>query len=144
MLPDHNRPKGDGAPGFPNHPALTLDVGGALRYNFVYRDWSTASREQRGVLVFDTFRINADGTYGRVDAKLEWIRYGHDPANPADQDDAFVVMGLSPALTASTNCPIRSICVWEPNSWISLNDRWMSNRLSCRQDAHCQGVSRLQ
>lgn len=65
---DEDPPPADG-------PALTLDVGGALRYNFVYRDWSVASREQGGEIAFDTFRINADGTYGRVLFSAEYRFY---------------------------------------------------------------------
>lgn len=56
-----------------DEPSLAL--GGALRYNAVYRDWSPPSRDQGGTFEFDTFRLNADGAYGRVELGAEYRFY---------------------------------------------------------------------
>lgn len=50
-------------------------VGGALRYQYAYRDWSRRSRDQTGTLDFDTFRINLDGKYKGIILSAEYRFY---------------------------------------------------------------------
>lgn len=52
-----------------------MEVGGALRYNFVYRDFNDTDRDQLGQLLFDTFRINADVGYGPLELGAEYRFY---------------------------------------------------------------------
>ena len=50
-------------------------VGGALRYQYAYRDWSQSSRDQTGTLDFDTFRFNVDGKYKGIILSAEYRFY---------------------------------------------------------------------
>ncbi|HIG74837.1 MAG TPA: hypothetical protein EYQ24_09770 [Bacteroidetes bacterium] len=56
-------------------PELEVDVGGALRYNYVYRDYREADAAEGGQLLFDTFRINAEATYGPIRSGAEYRFY---------------------------------------------------------------------
>lgn len=60
-------------PGQP--PELVVDVGGALRYNYVYRDYRPADADELGQLLFDTFRVNADVGYGPISVEAEYRFY---------------------------------------------------------------------
>lgn len=59
----------------PDAPALEVDVGGALRYNYVYRDYREADADELGQLLFDTFRVNADVDYGPIEVGAEYRFY---------------------------------------------------------------------
>jgi hypothetical protein len=56
-------------------PVLDVDIGGALRYNYVYRDYDEGDGDRLGRLLFDTFRINADVTYGPLVVGAEYRFY---------------------------------------------------------------------
>ena len=56
-------------------PELVVYVGGALRYNYVYRDYRPADADELGQLLFDTFRINADAGYGPIQVGAEYRFY---------------------------------------------------------------------
>jgi hypothetical protein len=52
-----------------------LHVGGALRFNAFYKSWDAINRDKSGDMDFDTFRINADGSFKGVDLSLEYRFY---------------------------------------------------------------------
>ncbi|MGK7312799.1 MAG: porin [Candidatus Longimicrobiales bacterium M2_2A_002] len=57
-------------------PVATLELGGALRFNAQYRDWvRTGQTTGRGSFDFDTFRLNADGTYAGLAFSAEYRIY---------------------------------------------------------------------
>jgi len=58
-----------------DEPTLEVDVGGALRYNYVYRDYREADADELGQLLFDTFRINAAADYGPISVGAEYRFY---------------------------------------------------------------------
>jgi len=64
-----------GSKGSKTKPASHFKVGGALRYQYVYRDWSGSSRDQTGTLDFDTFRFNVDGRYKGIILSAEYRFY---------------------------------------------------------------------
>ncbi len=49
--------------------------GGALRFQYAYRDWDEASRERFGDLEFEVFRVNVVGRQGRVSFSGEYRWY---------------------------------------------------------------------
>ena len=55
--------------------ANSFKIGGALRVQYVYRDWDAASRKQAGTLDFDTFRFNINGTYKGIILSTEYRFY---------------------------------------------------------------------
>lgn len=54
-----------------------IEIGGALRYNFVYRDWDDNEDDKGGDIEFDIFRINVDGSYNDllISAEYRWYQY---------------------------------------------------------------------
>ncbi len=50
-------------------------IGGALRYNYQFRDWSKSHRKQGGAFTFDTWRINVDGQSKGILLSLEYRFY---------------------------------------------------------------------
>jgi len=54
-----------------------IDLGGAVRFNYGYRDWNQSDKDKLGTAAFDTFRINADGSVNDVllSAEFRWYRY---------------------------------------------------------------------
>lgn len=56
-------------------PELVVEIGGALRYNYVYRDYREADADELGQLLFDTFRINAAASYGPISVGAEYRFY---------------------------------------------------------------------
>jgi hypothetical protein len=56
-------------------PSLEVDVGGALRFNYLYRDYRPADAVEVGQLLFDTFRVEADGRYGPIRFGVEYRLY---------------------------------------------------------------------
>jgi hypothetical protein len=56
-------------------PELEVDVGGALRYNYVYRSYRDADADELGQLLFDTFRVNTDVGYGPISLEAEYRFY---------------------------------------------------------------------
>lgn len=52
-------------------------IGGALRYNYAYRDFSDTNEAKAGDLEFDIFRVNVDGQYKDViiSAEYRWYSY---------------------------------------------------------------------
>lgn len=66
-------------PGTPEEPveeeAFHLDLGGALRFNYAYREFTQASRSKGGDLEFDLFRIDVDAEYGDLLASAQYRWY---------------------------------------------------------------------
>jgi len=56
-------------------PELDLDIGGALRFNLLFEDFDETNRQKTGEFTFDTFRVNADGTYGDLFFSAEYRFY---------------------------------------------------------------------
>lgn len=52
-------------------------IGGALRFQYAYRDWDQGSRERFGDLDFEVFRINVTGRQGRMSfsGEYRWYEY---------------------------------------------------------------------
>lgn len=55
--------------------ASAFKVGGALRVQYVYRDWNQSSRNQGGTLDFDMFCLNINGKYKGVILAAEYRFY---------------------------------------------------------------------
>ncbi len=58
----------------------SFDIGGALRFNYRYMNWededyARVNQAQMGEFLLDTYRINADGSYGGIDLSLEYRFY---------------------------------------------------------------------
>lgn len=81
-------------------PLLTF--GGALRFNFMHRNWERGRFDVRqpGRLEFDTFRLNAIGSYGRLGFSAEYRFYAgyhmihHGYVGYAFRDDLDVYVGV--------------------------------------------------
>ncbi len=58
-----------------NEPTLDLSVGGALRFNVLFEGFDRDNRLKEGEFTFDTFRLNADGTYGDLFFAAEYRFY---------------------------------------------------------------------
>ena len=58
-------------------PGPELEIGGALRFNLQYKDWLRQDLElpRVGDFEFDTFRLNADGSYGDLLFSAEYRIY---------------------------------------------------------------------
>jgi hypothetical protein len=54
-----------------------IDLGGALRFNYVYRDFERNSQSKGGDLEFDIFRLNLDGEYRDIllSAEYRWYSF---------------------------------------------------------------------
>jgi hypothetical protein len=87
----------------------TLHVGGALRFNYQYRDWSEAHAKQGGAFTFDTWRINVDAQARGILLSLEyrfysgfhlfhhgWMGYNFSPKNQIQVGITQVPFGLLP------------------------------------------------
>jgi len=78
-----------------------IDLGGALRYNLVHRDFVDASDGKRGESGFDIFRLNVDGEINDIIVSAEYrhysfmqtLRYGWLGYEFAD--DSQVQVGIS-------------------------------------------------
>ncbi|MCB2183586.1 MAG: hypothetical protein KQH63_16245 [Desulfobulbaceae bacterium] len=57
-----------------------LDIGGAMRLNYMYKDWDHGTQERSGDFDLDTFRLNVDASYSDVLLSAEYRFYG-DGAN---------------------------------------------------------------
>ncbi len=55
--------------------ATEIDVGGAVRFQYVLEDYNDASKENNGTFEMDTVRLNFDGTVGDVILSAEWRWY---------------------------------------------------------------------
>lgn len=56
-------------------PPPRIDMGGALRYNIVHRDFVDASDGKRGESGFDLFRVNVDGELNNILISAEYRHY---------------------------------------------------------------------
>lgn len=58
-------------------PALRFSLGGAVRFNYIYRtgDSNAPARRRGGDIVFDTFRINTELDYGALHFEAEYRFY---------------------------------------------------------------------
>lgn len=65
------------APAVANAQHDGVSLGGAVRFQYAYRDWLSDSRERRGDVEFDLFRLNADGRHGALSfsAEYRWYEY---------------------------------------------------------------------
>jgi hypothetical protein len=54
-----------------------VKIGGALRFNYAYKDFSDSSEDKYGDMVFDIFRLNVDGQYDKVLISAEYRWYGY-------------------------------------------------------------------
>jgi len=52
-----------------------IDVGGAVRFQYVLEDYNDASKDNNGTFEMDTVRLNFDGTVGDVILSAEWRWY---------------------------------------------------------------------
>ena len=54
-----------------------IDLGGAVRFNYVYREFQANSRSKGGDFEFDLFRLNVDGQYHDllVSAEYRWYSF---------------------------------------------------------------------
>ncbi len=54
-----------------------INIGGALRWNYFYKDWDgqEGNQDRGGDLGFDTFRFNVDGTYKQMIISAEYRFY---------------------------------------------------------------------
>lgn len=55
--------------------ATTFNLGGALRVNYGYTDWSKSSQDKEGDFAFDLFRLNVDGSYDDLFLSAEYRFY---------------------------------------------------------------------
>ncbi len=65
------------APAAAQEDELDLHVGGAVRYNYFLKSWAgqDANRDKGGDFAFDTFRVNVDGTKGKLAVSAEYRFY---------------------------------------------------------------------
>ena len=52
-----------------------LELGGALRFNYVYSSWKEEQKTKGGELGYDMFRINAKASYKKVFLNAEYRLY---------------------------------------------------------------------
>ncbi len=52
-----------------------IHVGGAVRFNYVYTDWSQTSKDKVGDIDFDTFRLDMNGELGKMLLSAEYRFY---------------------------------------------------------------------
>jgi hypothetical protein len=55
--------------------ATEIDVGGAVRFQYVLEDYNEAAKDNNGTFEMDTVRLNFDGTVGDVILSAEWRWY---------------------------------------------------------------------
>lgn len=55
--------------------ASEINVGGAVRFQYVFEDYNDASKDNNGTFEMDTVRLNFDGTVGDVILSAEWRWY---------------------------------------------------------------------
>ncbi len=58
-----------------------FDIGGALRFNYMYKDWDSKTQDRGGDFDIDTFRFNVDGSFKDVLISAEYRFYGDDGSN---------------------------------------------------------------
>lgn len=54
-----------------------IKIGGAVRFQYAYRNFSATNKNQKGDFEFDTFRINLDGKIGDVILSAGWRWYDY-------------------------------------------------------------------
>ena len=52
-----------------------IDVGGAVRFQYNYKDWDEGNKDKGGDIGFDTFRLNLDGEIGEMILSAEYRWY---------------------------------------------------------------------
>lgn len=52
-----------------------IDIGGALRVNYTYKDWGQSNKDKGGDFAFDTFRLNVKGEIGKMLLSAEYRFY---------------------------------------------------------------------
>jgi outer membrane murein-binding lipoprotein Lpp len=53
-----------------------LDIGGALRFNYMYNDWDSKAQDRGGDFDIYTFRFNVDGSFKELLISAEYRFYG--------------------------------------------------------------------
>ncbi len=56
-------------------PEEGITLGGALRFNYLFRDWNESDKDTGGRIDFDTFRLNADGQINNIILSAEYRFY---------------------------------------------------------------------
>lgn len=67
QMEEHHKPEP------PVEDGITL--GGALRFNYLFRDWNEEDKDTGGRLDFDTFRLNLDGQINNIILSAEYRFY---------------------------------------------------------------------
>jgi len=57
--------------------AKGIDVGGAVRFNYTYKDYDKANKRRGGEMKFDLFRVNFDGKLGDVYLSAEYRHFDY-------------------------------------------------------------------
>lgn len=72
---DEERVKEVAAETYDEKKGAEIDVGGAVRFQYVLEDYNDSSKENNGIFEMDTVRLNFDGTVGDVILSAEWRWY---------------------------------------------------------------------
>ena len=63
------------ANGFAADQTDGINIGGAVRFQYNYRDWVTTSQDKVGDMTFDTFRLDMNGEIGKMILSAEYRWY---------------------------------------------------------------------
>jgi len=85
---------------------VSLDIGGALRFNYNYSSWKPNQKKRGGDFGFEVFRINVEAAYGDVELHIDqrfysrefggaFLKYGWFQYNLNDK--SHLKLGLIPA-----------------------------------------------
>jgi hypothetical protein len=72
---DEERVKEVAAETYDEKKGAEIDVGGAVRFQYVLEDYNDRSKDNNGTFEMDTVRLNFDGTVGDVILSAEWRWY---------------------------------------------------------------------
>lgn len=102
-------PGAERAIGTTSSPEPAVTIGGALRFNFVHRDFVSASKDKRGESGLDVFRLNVEGASNDILISAEyrfysymhtihhgWLGYEFDDGSQLQAGISQVPFGLLP------------------------------------------------